>query len=129
MHAVVLHNPSHVGPQFRLELFANHPSAFLGTEHDVHMMADPGIRHVPSLRDSDSLSTLPALPCRATDCNVPSGLDHGVNKSDGYSRNYFGESRCVTLTRYPGLARRFFTSSAIITERCCPPVQPKPMVR
>src|SRR5262245_8130529 len=43
--------------------------------------------------------------------------------------NYLGVSRCKTLTRYPGFAKRFLTSSAIKTERCCPPVQPKPIVR
>jgi hypothetical protein len=29
-----------------------------------------------------------------------------------------GESRCTTFTPYPALPSRFFTSSAIITERC-----------
>jgi hypothetical protein len=42
---------------------------------------------------------------------------------------YFGLSRCTTFTRYPALRRRLPTSSAIMTERCCPPVQPKEMVR
>jgi hypothetical protein len=44
-------------------------------------------------------------------------------------RNHFGISRCTTFTRYPALCRRLLTSSAIITERCWPPVQPKPRVR
>jgi len=42
---------------------------------------------------------------------------------------YPGLSRCTTLTRYPALRRSLLTSSAIITERCCPPVQPKEIVR
>ena len=29
---------------------------------------------VPSLRDSICVKSFPALPCRATDCPVPSGL-------------------------------------------------------
>ncbi len=43
--------------------------------------------------------------------------------------SYFGLSRCTTFTRYPALRRRLPTSSAIMTERCCPPVQPKEIVR
>ena len=45
------------------------------------------------------------------------------------SYRYFGLSRCTTFTRYPALRSRLLTSSAIMTERCCPPVQPKEMVR
>lgn len=40
-----------------------------------------------------------------------------------------GESRCTTLALYPAFARRLFTSSAIMTERCLPPVQPKAIVK
>ena len=40
-----------------------------------------------------------------------------------------GESRCTAFTLYPALASCFFTSSAIITERCLPPVHPNAMVR
>src|SRR6266849_8969810 len=43
--------------------------------------------------------------------------------------DYFGLSRCTTFTRYPALRRRLPTSSAIMTERCCPPVQPNEIVR
>src|SRR5580692_10916589 len=42
---------------------------------------------------------------------------------------YLGLSRCTTFTLYPAFRRRLFTSSAIITERCCPPVHPKLIVR
>jgi len=42
---------------------------------------------------------------------------------------YPGLSRCTTFTRYPAFRKRLLTSSAIITERCWPPVQPKEMVR
>jgi len=42
---------------------------------------------------------------------------------------HFGMSRCPIFTRYPAWCRRLPTSSAIITERCWPPVQPKLMVR
>ena len=42
---------------------------------------------------------------------------------------YFGMSRCTIFTRYPARRRCLPTSSAIMTERCCPPVQPKAMVR
>ncbi len=42
---------------------------------------------------------------------------------------YFGLSRCTTFTLYPAFRSRLLTSSAIITERCCPPVHPKLMVK
>jgi hypothetical protein len=42
---------------------------------------------------------------------------------------HFGISRCTTFTLYPALCMRFPTSSAIITERCWPPVQPKLIVK
>src|SRR6202035_871434 len=42
---------------------------------------------------------------------------------------YFGLSRCATFTLYPAFRSRLLTSSAIITERCCPPVHPKLIVR
>lgn len=42
---------------------------------------------------------------------------------------YFGLSRCATFTLYPAFRSRLPTSSAIITERCWPPVHPKLMVR
>ena len=42
---------------------------------------------------------------------------------------HFGLSRCTTFTRYPALRKYFPTSSAIITDRCCPPVHPNPIVR
>ena len=42
---------------------------------------------------------------------------------------YPGLSRCTTFTRYPAVRKRFETSSAIMTDRCCPPVQPKEIVR
>jgi uncharacterized protein (DUF1697 family) len=41
----------------------------------------------------------------------------------------FAISRCVAFTRKPACARRLRISSAIITERWCPPVQPNAMVR
>jgi hypothetical protein len=44
-------------------------------------------------------------------------------------RLYPGLSRCTTFTRYPALRKPLDTSSAIMTERCCPPVQPKEIVR
>jgi hypothetical protein len=44
-------------------------------------------------------------------------------------RPYPGLSRCTTFTRYPAVRNRFETSSAIMTDRCCPPVQPKEIVR
>ena len=44
-------------------------------------------------------------------------------------RPYPGLSRCTTFTRYPAFRKRFETSSAIMTDRCCPPVQPKEIVR
>src|SRR5580704_15042133 len=43
--------------------------------------------------------------------------------------DYPGLSRCTTFTRYPALRKCLLTSSAIITERCCPPVQPNEIVR
>src|SRR5271165_6220226 len=42
---------------------------------------------------------------------------------------YRGLSRCTTFTRYPAWRRFLPTSSAIMTERCWPPVQPKAIVR
>jgi|HubBroStandDraft_1064217.scaffolds.fasta_scaffold02274_7 hypothetical protein len=42
---------------------------------------------------------------------------------------YFGLSRCTTFTLCPAFRSRLHTSSAIMTERCCPPVQPKLIVR
>jgi len=42
---------------------------------------------------------------------------------------YFGLSRCTILTLYPARRKCLPTSSAIMTERCCPPVQPKAIVR
>jgi hypothetical protein len=43
--------------------------------------------------------------------------------------SYPGLSRCTTFTRYPALRKCLLTSSAIITDRCCPPVQPNEIVR
>src|SRR5579864_1290566 len=45
------------------------------------------------------------------------------------ARCYLGLSRCTILTRYAARRRCLPTSSAIMTERCCPPVQPKAIVR
>ena len=47
----------------------------------------------------------------------------------GAARGYLGLSRCATLTRYPARRNCLPTSSAIMTERCWPPVQPKAIVR
>jgi hypothetical protein len=49
--------------------------------------------------------------------------------SRGRQSYYPGLSRCTTFTGYPAVRSSLPTSSAIITERCCPPVQPKEMVR
>ena len=47
--------------------------------------------------------------------------------------NYYladtGVSRCTIFILYPAFFSRLATSSAIITERCCPPVQPNAIVR
>jgi len=40
VHSVVLQDSRHVGPQFRLELLADTPQPFFGTEDDVHMIAN-----------------------------------------------------------------------------------------
>ena len=45
------------------------------------------------------------------------------------SDDYLGISRWTTFTRYPAWRSRLPTSSEIITDRCCPPVQPNPIVR
>ena len=42
---------------------------------------------------------------------------------------YFGMSRCTIFTRYPACRRCLPTSSAIMTERCCPPVHPNAIVK
>jgi len=44
-------------------------------------------------------------------------------------RFYPGLSRCTTFVRYPAFRKSLLTSSAIMTERCWPPVQPKEIVR
>jgi hypothetical protein len=51
------------------------------------------------------------------------------SRAKGRHRRYPGLSRWTTLTRYPAVRNNLPTSSAIITERCCPPVQPNEMVR
>ena len=38
-------------------------------------------------------------------------------------------SRCTPFTLYPPRFNRLLISSAIITERCCPPVHPNAIVR
>ena len=45
------------------------------------------------------------------------------------SERHLGLSRCTTFTLYPDFRSRLPTSSAIITERCCPPVHPNEIVR
>ena len=45
------------------------------------------------------------------------------------SLSYFAKSRCTTLDEYLCFCSVFFTDSAIITERCRPPVQPNAIVR
>ncbi len=67
-------------------------------------------------------SILHVISCRDAACRVSAG--GRVSRS-----SYFGLSRCTTFTLYPAFRRRLLTSSAIITERCCPPVHPKLMVR
>ena len=42
---------------------------------------------------------------------------------------FLGMSLCSALTRYPAFFSRLAISSAIITLRCWPPVQPKATVR
>src|SRR5271156_6082210 len=63
---------------------------------------------------------------------VPSGFEAlrvDLNQRRTTEDHYPGLSRCTTFTRYPALRNSLLTSSAIITERCCPPVQPKEIVR
>ena len=86
------------------------------------------------------------LPIRRSSVKQPSGIFHIADcvRASSFSsardaadrevwswmrRRYFGLSRCTTLTRYPARRRCLPTSSAIITERCWPPVQPKAIVR
>jgi len=57
------------------------------------------------------------------------GLRGTLPEGNAYESPYPGLSRCTTFTRYPAFRKSLPTSSAIITERCCPPVHPKEIVR
>jgi len=76
VHAMVLRDSGEVGPQFRLKTFVDRFVPVFRAEDDVDVVADVRVGHLcrPSGTRLLLLTLDPALPCRATDCTVPSGL-------------------------------------------------------
>ena len=88
-----------------------------------------------STHQSLAVFSRPRLPChpseRRSAVEGPCVSSSAVARrtSDDQRLIYSGLSRCTTFTRYPAFRKRLLTSSAIITDRCWPPVQPKEIVR
>src|SRR5215475_4979583 len=74
MHSVVAHDARHIRPQLRQQLRGNQSSATFRSKHNMEVIADMRIGHVPSYRTRCFSYPFPALTCRATDSTVPAAL-------------------------------------------------------